>query len=433
MSAIATALRGKASRGGLGGPIRLLRRAEVIGERYGFTPARMERALDRFVDVLGESGCGATFPVTTAALLRHPGVLERYRARDIEFAVHGYYHVDHAQLPLDVQLAHLADSRRSHLERGDRAAGFRAPYLRFSAETIAAVRAAGFLYDSSQALAWDVVGDFETPAYRHVLGFYDALSAADYPALPRLEGGLVRIPYCLPDDEALVDRLETSSGGAMSDIWLAILDRTYELGELFTLGLHPERIRLCERGLAGTLRRARAKSPAVWIARLDEIARWWLGRAAATVTIATCAEGEYRLEVMGPAGVTILARGVEPITPAITWAEGWWRMAGASARFRAQRRPFIGISRRSTALGAFLHEQGYIVEEAADDRDHAFYFDRPIFRQEEERTVLAEIDGSAHPLVTLGRWPNGARSALCVTGDLDAFTVGDYALRLVGR
>ena len=433
MSAIVTAMRGKGSATRLRGPLRLLRRAEVICGRYGLTSAKMVRTLDRFVEVLGQYRCGATFPITTAAFARHSKALEKYRAQDIELAVHGYRHVDHTRLSLDAQVQQLTDARRLFDARSSPAVGFRSPYLRWSAETIAAAHAAGFLYDSSWGLVWDVAAGAETASYRHVLAFYRAAAAAEYPALPRLEDGLVRIPYCLPDDESLVDRLRLAPGAAMSDCWLAILDRSHELGELFTLGLHPERIRPCEVSLADTLAAARAKSPAVWIARLDEIARWWVARTAATVTIAAGADGEIAMDVEGPAGVTILARNVELLTPAEPW-EGAWRIArGSGVRFRAGTRPFIGVSGRSSgSLVSFLRQQGYVVERADSSREHGLYFDRPAFSHEDERGLLVVIERSPRPLVRLGRWPNGSRSALCVTGDIDALTIGDYGLRLFG-
>ena len=50
-----------------------------------------------------------------------------------------------------------------------------------------------------------------------------------------------------------------------------------------------DRCRWCKTALMETLRQARALSPAVWIARLDEIARWWKARAEATATISETA------------------------------------------------------------------------------------------------------------------------------------------------
>src|SRR5439155_1296640 len=46
-----------------------------------------------------------------------------------------------------------------------------------------------------------------------------------------------------------------------------------------------------------------------------------------------------------------------------------------------------------------------------------------------EAELLEAIDASGGPLVRLGRWPAGARSALAATGDIDAITLLDFALR----
>jgi hypothetical protein len=60
------------------------------------------------------------------------------------------------------------------------------------------------------------------------------------------------------------------------------------------------------------------------------------------------------------------------------------------------------------------------------------YLDLPSFKAEDERSLLRHIEDSRLPLVRLGRWPNGAKSALVVTGDVDALTIWDYGLRLFG-
>ena len=426
MNPIAIATKGK-------GPFKMLKRARAISGRYGVTPGKMDRILARFAGTLGEFDCGATFPITTAALARNKGVVEKYEARNIEFAVHGYFHVDHTQLSFDAQLEHFSRARRAFEAQHVVCRGFRCPYLRWNADTIQAATRAGFLYDSSQGLAWDVVQDVDTPAYRHVLGFYGAVPAADYPALPRWDNGLVRIPYCLPDDESLIDRFQLKTDESKNRLWLDVLDRTYHLGELFTLGLHPERIDLCEAPLRATLRRARELSPKVWIARLDEIAQWWKARAAASVTLAGDDGREFQIGVEGPPGVGLLARGVEWLSPCAAWDDVYHLAEGASMRLRAARRPFIGVSPDSAPyLTDFLRQQGYIVEQATDGRSHGLYLHRPDFQYKDERPLLSEIDQGDFPLVRLGRWPNGARSALSVTGDIDALTIWDYGLRFFG-
>ena len=41
------------------------------------------------------------------------------------------------------------------------------------------------------------------------------------------------------------------------------------------------------------------------------------------------------------------------------------------------------------------------------------------------------IENSRTPLVRFWPWPDGQRSALCLTGDLDALSLADYATRLL--
>ena len=127
---------------------------------------------------------------------RHSTVVKKYQAQGLEFAVHGLVHVEHTQLSLDDQRAHLNRARRIFEKAGLRIAGFRCPYLRWNADTLAALSECGFDYDSSQVLAWEVVDGFETAAYRRVLAFYGAQAAVDYPALPRLTGDGRCGPFC---------------------------------------------------------------------------------------------------------------------------------------------------------------------------------------------------------------------------------------------
>ena len=431
MSTLSLAVKGK-------GALNALRRGVSIARRYGVTPGRMERALAQFAAVLQRFECNATFPITAVVLRRNPEVIRKYQAGGIEFAIHGYRHVDYSQLSPAEQAAHLRSAGEVFAQAGVQAKGFRSPYLRWNSATLAALRQQGLAYDSSQALAWDVLHGAETPAYLHVLGFYGALSASAYPAVPSLDGDLVRIPYSLPDDEALVERLALKTPAQMDALWLAILQRTYELGELFTVGLHPERIAACREPLVAVLARARQRAPAVWIARLDQVAAWWRERTEAAVEVAGGAAGEgaggLRLTVCGPAGTTVLARAVEVDVPTEPWAGGYRQVQATAFTAYAPRRPFIGLARTcSPKLADFMRQQGYIVEYAEGDRSYSYYFDQAEFADEHKRPVLEQIERTGRPLVRLGRWPAGARSALCVTGDIDSMTLWDYGLRFFGR
>lgn len=427
MNPLTTAARGK-------GLWNMVKRSTVIGRRYGLTSRNMDRVLTRFADILETFQGKATFPITGAALARSRTFAQKYRDERIEFAAHGYYHVDHVQLSLAEQIEQFAAVSRLFAGRSMAPTGFRCPYLRWSGDTMAAIEQAGFLYDSSQALAWDVLGGIVPEPYGRVLQFYGAVAAADYPALPRWEGGLVRIPYCLPDDEALIDRLAFATTGAMNQIWPAILAQTHRLGELFTLGLHPERLALCEPALVRTLEMARTLSPAVWCARLDEIARWWQARTKTAVALSGGEGDPIRVRVLGPDGVTVLARGVDVATTTAEWDGVYRRVHALDFVLRVEKRPFIAVSPGSAPyLSRFLQQQGYIVETAVSGAAHTVWLDRPHFTYADERPLLAEVEQGSVPLLRLGRWPDGARSALCITGDIDALTIWDYGLRFLGN
>lgn len=421
---LAVALRGK-------GPFTLARRVVSILRQYGLTPRSMERELQTLAGVLREFQCQGTFPTVAAVLARHPRLFQKYQAQGLEFAIHGYRHIDHNLAPHARQVAMLAQAKRVFAEAAVNAHGFRGPYLHANADTLDALRAHSLAYDSSQGLAWDVLDGPAPLAYRHVLDFYGALPAAQYPALPSLQDGLVRIPYSLPDDEALANRLGLQGSVQKDALWLAILRRTYELGELFTVGLHPERARFCSAPLTAVLRTARELDPAVWIARLDEIAAWWRARAAAVIRCVPLNAGHWRLEIEAPLGATVLARRVAIAAPTQPWADGYEQVLAMTFKVQASVRPWIGVSpNTAAALIGFLREQGYIVEETTQPVGYAAAFDRPQFAPEDCRPLLAALERSDCPLVRLGRWPYGTRSALAVTGDIDCLTLWDYLARL---
>ncbi len=412
----------------------MLARGRAIIGRYGLTSTKMDHALAQLVDTMKPFACRATIPITAVALKRHGAAARKCQAQGLELAIHGLMHVDYTQLALDKQLDHLRRAKRLFEQAGVRAAGFRCPYLRWNANTIAALSACGFAYDSSQALAWDVTNGLETNAYRRVLDFYRAQPASEYPALPRLTNDIVRIPYCLPDDEALVERLHLTAGKAMAEIWLAMLDCAYQSGELLTLGLHPERVSVCREALLAVLEKSRSLAPAVWFASLSEIDAWH--RALGTARSEVCHENGdgYRIAIHAPSQATILVRSLEVEIGTVPWARGYRSISAHEFVCRSNRRPVVGLSPDSApALHDFLRHQGYLIEISADARAFSFYVRRTRFDSEDERPLLAEMEQGNWPVVRLARWPGGAQCALAVTGDVDAFTLWDYGRRLLNR
>lgn len=428
---IAVAARAK----GLGA---VLRRARSITRHYGLSPDRMNAALQLFVQTLEQFNCGASFAVTALVLKRNRSII-KYQDQNIELVVHGHTHADHSHMEPATQRAELRRARDVFASVGLSASGFRPPYLLGGPHLYESVQATGFSYISSQPVIWDVLdaADF-TPStrvnYERAFAFYRPWLAGQRPSLPKFYGQLIEIPVSLPDDEILADRLQGDGNRLIERAWQRILSETYSRGELFTIQLHPERIKLCAESLSAVLGKARANAPAVWIARLGEIDAWWRARSAATVDVQETGKDAWRLSVVGPPGTTILARGAQVAEPVEPWADHYERVVSTTCNIRAACRPLVGVSPASPAeLISFLRQQGYIVLVSRDRRAFSIYFDQTDFSAKDERPILAQIEESASPLVRLGRWPNGARSALCVSGDVDALTLWDYGLRLFGK
>ena len=373
----------------------LLARARSIYERYGINPGKMDQALLKYTQVLEPFHCGATFPITAVTLSRNRATLAKYLDKNIEFAVHGFRHIDYAQrAALDFPL-HLRRALDEFAELGISPTGYRSPYLSRNSALLPVIGAAGFSYVSNQPLIWDVVerdalSQKQLLHYDRALAFYKPWKASKGISLPRMHGNLIEIPVSLPDDEILVERLGSTSE-FIANAWCKILNLTYQEEGLFTLQLHPERISACANALVQLLGTTMHRKPAIWLARLDEIATWWRARCTATLTITPSGEGRWRVMVDGPPGTTVLVRDCEPEAPSLPWMDGYARVDA---------RDF------------------YVSCSPGSDSDWKHF---------------EQAQASDCPLIRLGNWPDGCRSALSITGDIDAMTIWDYGLRLLGK
>jgi hypothetical protein len=313
---------------------------------------------------------------------------------------------------------------------GLRPTGFRGPYLRYNQATLEVLRELGFLYHSSQAVAFpprDSQPDSAraSSAYGLALQLYSALDATRHAVTPRLRDGLVDIPVAIPDDEIILDRLRLTEPARTAE-WLHILDITHERGDLFTVQLHPERILELGEALEAVLHEARRRQPAVFIGRLDEIASWWLRRSRFSIEVTRGTDGASRVRVNADEDATLLVRGLD------VSAEPWFgRDAITDVHVfdaRSTRVPVVGVSRRSpAALRDFLGEEGFPYEVSDHPESFGAYLD--VDDGWAEMDVLDRIEQGPGPLVRIWRWPHGARSALAVTGDVDALTLRDFLTR----
>lgn len=383
-------------------------------------------------------GCRPTFPATAVVVRRHAGLIRRLAEKGAEIAIHGYIHADYKSLPPEQQKLHFDKAIRSFKRDNIPFVGFRAPYLRANGATMQAVGQLGFAYDSSQTIWWDVLDrsrytERTWSAYQQLLDFYQPRDAAACLSLPKLTSGLVEIPVSIPDDEAMVDRLGIRDKEELARIWRAMLQQIYARGELFTLQLHHERIWLCDRALICVLRFARQLTPPIWVASLGEVAEWWRERHGFAFTVTQRDDGRYAVVSKCSERATILLKNCGVNVPILQGSNGFDRVHARSFVVDADRRPVIGVAPGSSRLAVdFLNDEGFPVEESTHpDRFGLYLDDLTHFEESDSKALHDRIEKSNTPLLRFGRWPDGARAALSVTGDVDSITLWDFGLRVL--
>ncbi|HEX2078344.1 MAG TPA: polysaccharide deacetylase family protein [Longimicrobium sp.] len=407
-------------------------RARSIVSRFGVTATPMEARLRRFDELTAQFGVRPSWAITACILDRNRRAVSRFVERGVEFAIHGLVHDDHSLRSLDEQRASIARAAELFRAAGVPFRGFRCPFLRGNPATDQAVRELGLLYHSTQPVVFDTapaLGARAAEAFGRTLRhlYSSAVEAERVAVRPALRAGVVHIPVALPDDEIMVERLRLTEE-EQTAVWLATLDATWREGELFTVQLHPERTDECAAALAATLAEARARRPTVWIATLERIAEWWRRRARTRLEVMPLDGGRYRVRMDGDPQATLLVRGLSGIET-IPW-HGEDRISPAwELEVAAERKPVVGVSPRTPpSVLAFLAEEGFPAERGEDPARFGAWVD--VHGRTDEKRVLAAVESSRGPLVRLGRWPAGARSALSVTGDIDCMTLQDFALRL---
>lgn len=417
------------------GQANLMARIGTIFLRFGITPRKYENLLTKFSQKAIDLGCIPTFPITAVTLKRHPKVIRSLSRQGIEFAVHGYIHTDHGVLSLNEQMRHFNKAVETFNKCEVPFTGFRAPFVRTNEGTMEALNRLGFRYDSSFVVDWGVLENTKLNGwkeYERILDFYNAQSTSECFVLPRIINGCIEIPVSMPDDEIMVERLGITGDQETSDVWLKILQKSYDSGELFTVQLHPERFLIFETALSNVITQAKQYEEDVWITTLGEIADWWRERSEFTLKVVTVSDGKHRLEAIGSERATLLVKNVEIDTHSEDGLDGYRAATPGTYVLQSVKRPVIGVDDIAPAQAvAFLENEGYIVEKGVNPADCGLFLDGlDGFRDTDEKELYRRIEDSGAPLVKWWRWPDGARSALTVTGDIDSLTLQDFALRV---
>jgi hypothetical protein len=421
----------------LRGVLYIRSRLATLLQRYGLTASRAKKRTLRCVDTLARYDCRPTFPTPGQVVHRHGAFCRELQRRGAELAIHGYHHLDFRALSVDEARTQFARATAAYERNGIHQEGFRCPYLSY-VERLNPALPPTLEYSSNKAIQWDVVSSTaprRTDAgaeavFEGLSRFYQPETSRTHVSVPSMAGRVVEIPVCLPDDLQLLDGLKLDRP-AMLAAWIDLLLQTHRRGELFDVLFHPESFDRCGPVLEAVLMEARKLKPSVWVTQLRDINRWW--REKSGFTVDTFQQGaSVRLEFRCSERATVLTRHVDASARVSEWDGSYRVLESRTLRLPASgKRPFVGVAADRADVVAFLENQGYIVETGAAARACAtFLGSTELGRAQNQVQLLELIESAATPLVRFWRWPSNARSALCVTGDLDALSLTDYASRL---
>lgn len=362
-------------------------------------------------------------------------LVNEYLKLGVEFAVHGHRHINHAKLSYHDLMMDLEEVIRVFKKNNDFWGGFRFPYLKYGKNSMAALKAAGFKWDSSQSVLWEVLDDKEFNGYRrqcyqNMLDQYDYKVASSCISLPRFYDGLLEVPVSLPDDD-LLERIGLKDNKLAGKIWCDILRESHSRGEIFTLQLHPERIYMFKDSLESVIQNAKKLYPGVWISSLGNVYDWWREKNGFGITLTESGSCQYKVQVNCSPRATLLVRSKSSENK-----EFYGYVVEDERRFslRSEKRPVVGIPRDSfPELQNFLKNEGFPFKVTDQEEECSVYLDHfDSFSEKDEMRALEIINTCSLPLIRFWRWPNGCKSALSITGDIDALTSIDYFLRFFG-
>ncbi len=419
----------------------VLSRANAIFQRFGMTPRKSQKNLETLCRITKKFNCYPSLPATAIIVKRHPQVFKNLVKEGAEIAVHGYTHISYKDLSYEEQCSELEKAMNVFRMHDIPFLGFRCPYISWNEQTLKCVSSKNFLWDSNISILWDVLDGKDYDAERwEVLNkilslIYQPYESDKFHSLPRLEENVIEIPVSLPDDEMLTDRLKVTDKKKLENIWSAILNKSYERGELFTLIIHPERVPIFKNIIENILVKARDLNPPIWVAKLGEIAKWWEEKSKYRFSFDKLTADTVKINLDRASKASVLLKNYDgddfkkfPLTD-------YELVDDKSFVLKCKLIPIIGISPGfPSAAEKYLSEEGWLYHKSSERDKFSLYIDEnENIDYSNERQISEFVERSQKPLIRIWRWPSGYKSALAITGDIDCLTLIDFFARLFKR
>ncbi len=409
-------------------------RVYSISKHYGLDVHKYKRSLLDFINLMKKYNFKPTLPVTAIVLEKNPNLFHYLQSLGVEFAVHGYLHIDYSNMDKDTLFAHLKNAKEIFQRNNISFSGFRYPYLRKDKEKINFLAKSGFEWDSSQVVSWffykkDIFPENIWKNYQRILATYEPIDNETFFTLPYFIDGMVEIPVSVPDDEILIERLRLHDGGYVQSIWENMFHETIRNREMMILQVHPERFYNYRFALEHLLNLSSLNKDA-WTASLGEIAEWWKERNNFQFQVKKISNNRFRVLSNTTERATILIKN--GLLNSRRKMDNYTIITGNHWEISSPVQPVIGVDPDSNMkIMQFLKEEGFPCEIISDSSlQYAFSINhRGKLTYKDKRHYLDSINNCPNPVFRFWRWPYNNKACFAVTGDIDSVNIWDFFTR----
>lgn len=409
-------------------------RARRLLERYSISPQKSIKRIRDCVERLGQLNCKPTFFVPAIVGRRNPQFIRELAAAGCEIGIHGYQHVDMRTIPAGNARQQLMKAKEMFLRIGIRSNGFRCPYLSISDELIHELPLDQFDYSSNRAIFWPTTGKTQTKnnlLYETINGFYNPEDAESTLCLPWRNEEILEIPVCVPDDLLLRDGLHFSNE-EVYEYFERTFEKIHSRGELFNIMFHPELATWLGEPFRRLLEKAQNLPNEVWITQLHEVSKWWKEKEKFWISLEK-QDGLFQIQFHCSPRATLLIRGYPKNFNFLPWDKKYLVLKLEPSPFVFEKLPLIGLEPDLPEwVQPALTRLGFITVVGDFVGDCSIIIDKNLVKHLKNPVELVDaIEKEEVFIIRYWPWPDGHRSAMCLTGDLDALSLLDYATRLL--
>ena len=214
-----------------------VKRVVSLIKRYGLGQDGIKKNIAEYIDIIRKYDGKVTFPIPAMILDRNIEFIERINQDFVEWAMHGYIHINYAKESVGNFKRHLEKGKNIFKKNRINLYGFRAPYLSIKQNFLKEMSNTGLVYDSSFTYNTGLLDEIINinKSAKKILDFYSPRDSN-----LKQYGKLVEIPVWLPDDEMIIDRLHLLDA-KMEKYFMNALELSIQLKTPLILQLHPER------------------------------------------------------------------------------------------------------------------------------------------------------------------------------------------------